>query len=145
MKIQCKCGKFLTKDLRPVKKYICKDAFETFQDQDGVDIVEKRKKYIFPSGGFMIQRKDKFSWTEKDSGIKGYHSVIHTPERLIVYKDDILDNIIPKFISGYGCCNWSFGYKLKCECGNKVAEMYLDCYESGVIKFIPKKTVRFYS
>ena len=147
MKLKCNCGNVFTNDLRPVKKYICETVFETFQDQgeDGSDLVEKRKKYTFPSGGFMLQKKKKYAWTEEDSGIEGYYAIIHVPERIIVHKNDILDGVIPKFISGYGCCNWSFGYELKCKCGKVVANMYLDCYESGVIKFDPKKVVRSYT
>ena len=44
--------------------------------------------------------------------------------------------------SGYGCCNWSLGRILTCDCKQILGEMYLDCYEEGYVKFFNKSVVR---
>jgi len=119
LKIACKCGKLLTKDLLPSSK--------------------------LKSGSFSIQKKEKYSWKEEDSEIKDYYKIIHVPPRLIVPEKSILDNIIPEFKEGYGCCNYSNGKELICECTNKLGEMYLDCHEIKAIYFLPKNINRIYS
>jgi hypothetical protein len=137
IKIKCKCSKILTEDLRPMKKMGRRPHRYTGN--------EGKMELFYPKGTFHIQKKDKYSWGYEESGIKGHYSVIHVKERIIVSVESILQNVIPIFKDGYGCCNYSMGHELKCSCGVHVGDMHLDCYEDKVIKFCTKNTIRFYS
>jgi hypothetical protein len=134
VKINCKCGKPITTDLRPFKK-LERRPHRYNGDQGSFE-------YYQPKGTFEIQKKEKYGWSHKDSGIEGYYVVVHVKDRILVPLESILENIVPTFIEGYGCCNYSMGHKLKCKCGVHIGDMYLDCYESGTIKLVPKNTHR---
>lgn len=62
----------------------------------------------------------------------------------VVSEDSMCDGVIPPFKSGYGCCNYSMGEPLMCECGTHVGGMYLDCYEDKSVSLIKDKVVRVY-
>ena len=62
----------------------------------------------------------------------------------IVGKDSVVDDLIPEFKQGYGCCHYSGGYNLHCYCGNHIANLHLDCYEDGSVRFLQKEVNRLY-
>lgn len=66
------------------------------------------------------------------------------PTMLVVGENSVLDNIIPPFREGCGCCNHSMGGTLTCSCGNTLGKMYLDCYEDGSVRFYEKSVQRKY-
>lgn len=140
MKITCRCGKVLTETLRPLKKMGVRPYL--YSDPEDNDVEETETFY--PRGTFELQRKRKYGWGFEDSGIKGYYKVIHEPEVLVVPQESVLEGVIPHMPQGYGCCNWSMGQELKCECGRVIAEMYLDCYEMQTVNFLSKQIVRSY-
>jgi hypothetical protein len=134
MKIKCTCGITLTEDLRPMKKIGKRFVKNYFRDYF---------ELFIPKGTFVIQKKSVYSWNEKDSGLNSI-DVIKTNQRLVVPAESILDGIVPPFKEGAGCCDYSLGYNLKCRCSKLIGEMYLDCHEENVVKFIPKNIVRSY-
>tara|TARA_A100001391_G_scaffold141360_1_gene99221 strand:+ start:2400 stop:2918 length:519 start_codon:yes stop_codon:yes gene_type:complete len=172
MKLKCNCcNKQLTQDMYPVsyKHYDTKKVWEkityteTVDFGDGVteDYIETNR--TFKKGVFVLKPvTKKYNWTVLDMygyisklEAKADHNVSKTDlsynrtfggsgKRFIVGKASVLDNIIPPFKSGYGCCNWSMGRKLTCSCGNTLGEMYLDCYEDGVVEFYVNKVDRVY-
>lgn len=165
MKLCCsKCKKLLTSDLYPVKL--------RFTKHGGIDKRDIRKAYnrsydgydysrlSMKSGLFYVEKsKPKYNHTYKDAyGVEGkseafeiYGEIPHlhvvvksTPEYIVVGRPSILENIIPKYKTGVGCCDYSMGWWLVCECGSKLGEMYLDCYETNKVKFYSKKVDRVY-
>ena len=130
MKLNCKCGKTITKDLRPFKKM---DFRPDIHFPDSTEA-------FFPEHVFELRKKQKYKWAEE-----GYCRIIHYPEVITVSEKSILPNIIPPFEEGAGCCNWSMGANLKCSCGITIGYMYLDCYEGQTIDFLTKNIIRSYS
>lgn len=98
--------------------------------------------------GFFVEKayKETMEWDNYECRwAEGkYYRTFHYPERYVVNEVSVWPNLIPLMKTGHGCCNWSGGSKLKCWCGKVVGEMHLDCMELGVVKFIPKSTVRSY-
>ena len=135
---------------------------EKWEDADGELHENEETNYSFKRGIFIIKPKvRRYSWTYKDTsgvdskqeyikeygddGGQHYHRVIGgDPQVIICSGDSVLEGVIPKFKRGYGCCNYSMGHYLKCECGNTVGHMYLDCYEDNTVSFIEKKIMRTY-
>lgn len=172
MKLKCnKCDKLLTQDMYPVnyKHYDTKKVWdkktivETVYFGNGVTEDYKGTYSTFKKGLFLIKpATKKYNWTVRD--IYGHHSKFEAKKdssvgiadlsynrsfggvgkRFIVGKDSILEDIIPPFKDGYGCCNWSMGRGLLCSCGNTLGEMYLDCYEDGAVEFDIKSIDRVY-
>ncbi len=134
MKINCKCGKTITKDLRPFKK---------MDFRPDIHFPDSTEAY-FPEHVFLLSKKKKYKWSEEESGIQGYYRIFHYPEVITVSELSILPNIIPPFKEGEGCCNWSMGADLKCSCGTMLGYMYLDCYEGQTIDFLTRNIVRSY-
>lgn len=162
MKLKCsKCNKLLTIDLRPVKvkwkyNHLTKhyyvsnpkgvftyetEVFETFDGEypESKEVIDRMKK-----GVFYLTKPFKYNWTPEDSGIEGYYSVHNEKQELVVSELSIVEDVIPPFKRGYGCCNYSMGEPLSCSCGSILGEMYLDCYETGQIMFDTKKVTRCY-
>lgn len=122
MKIKCnKCKTLLTKDLCKTKGNI-----GTITNHQ-----ESSSEELFGKG--MFKEDYAIYSPEKDEYLKG----------LVVNLIDVVTEI-PEFISGQGCCDWSFGETLKCGCGNTVGHMYIDCYEPKIITFISNKIERSY-
>lgn len=161
MKLCCsKCKNILTKDMYYVPKpkgvpFTNKTWFRAWEGVEGKD-------YVIKTGVFFIEpREKKYSWTYKDcSGVDNkeeylevygndggqhYHRILGgKPETFVCSGDTLLVDVIPPFKEGYGCCNWSNGYPLLCKCRHKVGEMYLDCYEPNIVKFLTKNIDRVY-
>lgn len=57
-------------------------------------------------------------------------------DMFLVSDSSVLEGIIPEFKSGHGCCNYNMGESLYCSCGSEIGEMYLDCFEDGIVEFI---------
>lgn len=159
MKLKCKhCEKLLTTDLYPVKVIENNSGYYTnlkdiydkdepvyeydFEDEEKEELVGytygNMKKGIF----YLI--KAERSWNNKWDEDRPAQIIKKTPTQIVVGQGSILNDIIPTFKSGHGCCNYSMGEVLYCECGNKLGGMYLDCYESKHINFIENNVVRFY-
>jgi len=156
MKLCCnKCKKILTTDLRPVKVqwdkwgYIVNkyDVFHKksskWYDPEG-DSHEYYEAGNMKGGIFYETKKEHYNHTPEDSGIDGYYKVIKKDSKIVVSGTSVLEDIIPPFKDGWGCCNWSLGKSLECGCGNTLGEMYLDCYEDYSILFNKKSTERVY-
>lgn len=138
MRLLCKdCKKILTKDLYPVKdsKSLEKDDYR--ENPDMID-------YVFKTNVFSIQKPLKHSIHCKENPHDNYQVNWKTPHRIRVSQFSINQNVIPEFKEGFGCCNWSIGEVLTCECGNKLGHMFLDCYETKEVQFIPKSVIRSY-
>lgn len=171
MKLLCsKCSKPLTMDMYmvPYKDYLSKRVWdkevyvEKWEDCDGEVYENEKVIYTFKRGVFFISpRERKYSWTYKDvdgvdskkeyvadygdDGSQHYHRVLGgKPATIVCSSSSVLDGVIPKFKKGYGCCNYSTGHTLLCECGSELGGMYLDCYEDNTICFIDKSVVRCY-
>lgn len=147
MKLSCsKCQKILTEDLRPFKiKQVAYGMIENWDDMlddpaDDGDFTQQKMK----AGIFFDYKGCTFNWTSKDNGMKGYFNVIKYKPYIGVSEKSILEGVIPPYEIGCGCCNWSMGETLTCECGNKLGEMSLDCWEFGHVDFNPKKVNRVY-
>jgi hypothetical protein len=135
---------------------------EQWQDSDGNIQTSDEKDYIFKKGVFYIKPAErKYSWIYKDvngvdskkeyiedygdDGQQHYHRILGgEPQMIVCSQMSVLDGVIPPFKSGYGCCNYSMGRNLVCECGNHVGHMYLDCYEDNTVHFIENKVTRTY-
>lgn len=113
MKILCKCGEILSKDVYPSKKPIKVDY-----DESGEYIDEYHRP-----GCFYTTQRSLELWISVED---------YLPE-------------IPSFRSGWGCCNWSFGYDTDCpSCGKLIGGLYLDCYEDKSVCLFKKEVVRKY-
>ena len=131
MKLFCKCGKQLTKD-------ICKTTRSNSIEVNDEDYPgAKWRPGFFKEYKKVPYENNKWSLTKPAQIVRGQPAVISVAEEDVVLE-------IPPMIKGYGCCNWSFGSKLKCSCGNTVAMMYLDCYEDKSVDFIEDNVVRSY-
>lgn len=139
MKIACKCGKPLTKDLRKAKGRVAVYIKEEWNEFSHTE-------YHLPPLSFHDISPYTRVW---DYGPDEYHETrdchyTKVPAKILVLRSSMLPDIIPPMPSGYGCCDWSGGASLKCECGNKVAELYLDCYERGEVYFFTNMIRRVY-
>lgn len=140
-----------------------KTIIETVDFGNGVTEDHKSTQNTFKKGMFILKPAiKKYNWTVRD--MYGHASKLEAKKdvnvcktdlsynkscggvgkRLIVGELSILENIIPPFKGGYGCCNWSMGRELLCSCRNVLGEMYLDCYEDGVVEFDIKSVDRAY-
>lgn len=167
VKIHCnKCNKTLTQDLYPInhKYYDTRKVWDTIVVKEiiGGEMSTYSTK-TFKRGIFIQQPATKrYNWTvvdmygcdskmqvkreeyycEKDLS---YHRVLGgETKKLVVGRLSLLRDIIPPFKSGFGCCDWSNGQELICSCGSNLGEMYLDCYEEGVVKFHESSVRRVY-
>lgn len=138
MKLICaSCKKTLTKDLYPLKEEKSVTSIKRVDD-DFFD-------HFFKEGVFTIQKKRQFCIKiESHEGSGKYQTTVKIPERICVAENSVLKGVVPTFQEGYGCCNWSFGEPLHCECGKEIGQLYLDCYEVGKVSFIPKSIQRYY-
>lgn len=127
MKLRCKCGKPLTKDL-----YLTK--YHKYQVDD---ITTKMRSGCFKLSRATPTIRNKYSNEHPAQLLKP------RPEVIMVSINSILCNI-PEMPKGCGCCNWSGGHELMCGCGRVIGEMYLDCYELGFVDFLTKNVVRCY-
>lgn len=123
MKLKCKCGKVITKDLYPSKKWD-RELVDTEVFDDGY--VYKSYDTQKPKGSFEYLHK---GWlTDK-------------PQFLINAGD--LTLILPEFKEGMGCCNHSCT-GVHCECGLKVGHLELDCYQNGCAVLYGENLERIY-
>ncbi len=129
-----KCKKPLTdSNLRPYKKKY-KRFSRKIKNKDKYNNTQKTIKYKK-----IISPVVFFPFSEYYNDVFFYHNIFlknKNHDKKTVYSlsvKNILPDIIPPFISGYGCCNWSFGEIFKCSCGNALGKLYLDCYEDKSI------------
>lgn len=138
MKLKCKCGKILTKDLRMKKKL----SFEKGNIYP--------KGYFLEYGSFISLKKEKIYHNLKKTGYYDFYTfngnetkTFHHYEKILVNKNDLIEDIIPEFKEGFGCCDWSME-DLYCSCGNFLGEMNFDCYLLGTMDFKQKNIIRLY-
>ncbi len=103
----------------------------------------KKKKIIFPV--YTISYDDYYNQSFFYQNIFLKHKNYYKELVYSVSVENILPNVIPPFISGYGCCNWSFGEHFKCSCGNVLGKLYLDCYEEKVVDLFFKSVEPVYN
>lgn len=148
MKLACKkCHKTLTDDLFQLKlkfnsKGYIKNAWENVAPpiEDPEDLYFD--DYKMKPGMFFIDRR-----------IPAYNprQFVHVgnarkkePIQYTVSEKSILGGVIPPFKRGYGCCNYSMGEPLSCECGTILGSMHLDCYELGLVNLFSSAVDRVY-
>lgn len=162
MKLKCnKCKTVLTKDLRPVKVKFDKDGYIFNKWQVWTRIPDKYHDpeidgEIIPlvygnmkTGIFYQSKKDVWNnriepYGEEDSQVGNYLRVITLSPKIVVSGDSLLDEIIPPFEKGWGCCNWSGGRLCCPTCNTEVGIMHLDCYEDYSVRFDVNKVERCY-
>ena len=140
MKLLCgKCSQPLTIDLYKKKVHWVKYFYR---------FLVKNHKDIFDNHGRI--KKGLFFYSKSSPSMMNYVESYDNPdkyEKYIIKKEpslivigmpSLLDGIIPEFKTGYGCCHYSMGENLYCECGQHLGHMYLDCYEDGSVEFITK-------
>jgi hypothetical protein len=152
MKIKCgKCKTLLTEDLYYAKVSYDKYHFLTPSSMKKVmttdhGIPYDQNDYRMKKGLFYIRKGlPSFNRTYDYHGIEGYYKVVKaTKDTLVVGERSLLEGVVPPFQSGYGCCNYNMGEELLCKCGNTLGEMYLDCFESGVVYLKEESVDRCY-
>lgn len=149
MKLRChKCKKELTESLVYVPLKIAdfkgervlfnkSSIFDYFGDND--DYLDRKMK----SGIFYIRKEVKaynHRYSDEDPSI----IVRRQKPMIVVGKKSVAKGVIPKFKQGYGCCNYSLGEPLYCDCGVELGDMHLDCYEDEYVAFNSGKVDRCY-
>lgn len=132
MKITCKCGCVLTKDLYETKKWKVDIAYAKNEDDEYTEY-----NYEIEQGTF-IQDKTRyicfFGKLQKRS----------SPTSYLTSKYDIIDQEQLKFRKGFGCCGNSYTPFYCPECKKEIGEQNLDCYQSKVVNLYMKETIRKY-
>lgn len=165
MKLKCRhCNKVLTDDLYPVNKHeyltssnkssdkgYSKDVEILTPGGESCDPPYIVRDYIQPKfnkGIFVILPHEayynKIDYKEDMGSRRNYTRMIHTPKRILVSGKSVIQGVVPPFKSGHGCCGYSMGEELTCECGKIIAQMHLDCYEDGTVDFIDSEVIRVY-
>lgn len=151
MKITCKCGEVLTKDLRPTKywkidhdlheaatepyEYSDGTISEVYEVSNGITYYEPRwRDYEVRPGTFIRDKKYDQHWHLKSKYI----------DSLMISGHDYLNQKVLEYRRGCGCCAPS-GDEVFCpSCETVIGTMYLDCYEEKHIALIVKKIQRKY-
>lgn len=144
MKLHCaKCNKQLTHDLYKVSvsrlKGVVLNINDIWHKDTGCDYPRSDMK----SGLFYETRnrpKDNNKWNDD----RPAQILRKIKSEFVVAEGSMCDGVIPPFKSGYGCCNYSMGEPLICECGTNIGGMYLDCYEDKSVSLIKDKVIRVY-
>ena len=130
MKLHCnKCNKVLTKDLYPSNKFNQHTEDEyCVGDEDGFPSYQ-RTVVELPKGTYFVTKEHTtvFDYrAEYGDGLVGHRLQFYKePATFSVSKADTLD--VPKFKSGYGCCDYH-DTDLVCSCGSVVGIMNYDCW-----------------
>ncbi len=139
------CKKQLTNtNLRPYKKKYKRFSYSS-KNKDKYNSsskIVKKKKIIFPICKISYDDYYNQSFFYKNIFLK--HKNYYKEMVYSVSVKNILPDIIPPFVSGYGCCNWSFGEHFKCSCGNVLGKLYLDCYEDKIVDLFFKSVEPVY-
>ena len=119
MKIKCKCGKLLTKDL-----YYTKDFHEEKYFDDGEYAFSQ---YYLPQGSFTT---DVRSWYDD-------------AKFLAVSREDFVEGFLLDYKYGMGCCDICW-VDVTCDCGKVIGEYSLDCHQTRTVDLLEKEVVRVY-
>lgn len=163
MKLQCsKCSKPLTTDMYQAKVHWFPGWFDNKRILNLGAIYNKDQPiYDYDEEGYEKDQPDRMEFGSFRRGVfymtqgrkKENNKYDEDRPAQIVRKrlpmiavgvSSILDDVIPPFKHGHGCCNFSMGEVMNCTCGNPVGHMYLDCYEDGSVHFIEKGVTRVY-
>lgn len=144
MKLHCaKCNKQLTHDLYKVSVSRLNGVVLNIND-----IWHKDTECDYPrsdiKSGLFYETRNRPKENNKWHYDKPAQIIRKIKSEFVVSEASMCDGVIPPFKSGYGCCNYSMGEPLMCECGNHVGSMYLDCYEDKSVHLIKENVVRVY-
>lgn len=156
MRFHChKCNKVLTQDLYPASawnKKIITEEYEIGIDTGETEFVDEIV-YELPFGTYQTKhylqkRKGHTRVSYLDPNF--FDNNYATPYRLknlrtaLVGETSFVEHVIPPYRTGCGCCNWSMGDDLYCQCDTLLGFMYLDCYEDKVVELIEGNCKRTY-
>ena len=144
MKISCRtCSKILTMDLYQAKIHWERYLFNNVVSN--VNSIYYNDGHVKKGLFFKSKPLPTFSYSYENGNGDDVKLICKKDEpTFIVGKDSVVDDLIPEFKQGYGCCHYSGGYKLHCHCGNHIANLHLDCYEDGSVRFLQKEVNRLY-
>lgn len=142
MKIHCsKCHKTLTEDLYKTSVRWVPGILGTPTVKDASKICTKDDKV---KKGLFFEEPSWQAYSNKWDDNEPAQILKQTQRSVVVSEQSVLEGVVPKFVDGYGCCDWSGGMPLSCECGNHLGDMHLDCYEDGSVQFVSKNITRKY-
>lgn len=151
MRLCCsKCKAVLTSDLYQVtprfdsEGYLAGGRTRSIFNMSCFDPDERYYNPVRMKKGVFYSSKALRGYNNKYSENKPSQIVRKETSALVVAEDSLVTGLIPDMPSGCGCCNFSMGEKLYCSCGNFLGDMYLDCYELGVVHFSKKNVDRVY-
>lgn len=121
MKLICKCGKTLTKDLYHTKKWHVAESCEDYGMAGMVEIKE---------GSFQLSKQQRYRW-------------FFMPSHYLVNPNDLVSKEQLEFKSGQGCCGNHFT-EYNCECNTKIGYQFLDCYDDKHVILFEDKVIRKY-
>lgn len=135
MKLLCrKCQYPLTRrSLYPAKDWIqYTRILETISNgNEDDDFIYERIQHAVPVGSFLIEKES--YWLSPGEKFN-----------FIINPVDVIENLVPPFKRGGGCCDW-YGAQLNCpSCGKEVGEANLDCHQSKHVMFPESKVIRSY-
>ena len=120
MKIKCKCGKVLTKDL-----YYTKDFHsEHERDEEGYVFLSH---YHLPTGSFTTSAR---TWWDGK-------------KLLCVSREDFVEGFLLEYENGMGCCDISHEDVI-CDCGSIIGSYSLDCWQTRTVDLYEDEVVRVY-
>jgi len=118
MIITCKCGEPLTNKIG----YKASPRF----DKEDSNMLAGSFSYIKCSRG-IVWDQDKY---------------IKQKKLIVVAKEDILQEQVPKFETGMGCCD--LDWEWVCSCGEYLGHFNFDCWQEKCATLIPDKIVLCY-
>ena len=128
MKIKCRCGEILTKDLYLTKRWHCWDVVEDYY-------FEGQTKH------YMEIKEGSFQLSTQMPHLKHWKRFKHG---FWVNPNDVLDKTQMVFKSGYGCCGLAWEPYHCPSCDEVVGEINLDCYQDHHVQLFFNKTQRSY-
>lgn len=142
MKLHCsKCDKQLTTDLYKAKVSWVKGLFGhkcVFNTWSILDRIPKNDydEYANMKSGLFYETKCNLKFNNKYDDELPAQIVRKEKSQFVVAQGSILDDIIPPFKSGGGCCNYG-GEELSCSCGillgdSGKVEITVKVYTNGV-------------
>jgi len=137
MKIACKCGCILTKDLYETKKWKINLAIIPI-DNTSMDNKEYTEYNFEIKPGTFIQDRSRYI------SFFGKLQKRSSPTSYLINKSDMIDQAQLKYRKGFGCCGNAFTEFHCPECKKEVGEQNLDCYQSKAVSLYIKETIRKY-
>ncbi len=125
MKLKCKCGNILTKDLYPTKTFSKTKEIRTWVGQTPEDEIEYEFHHFVKEGTVILSNT---------------HNFLDYNSYSVCLKDCIGINFIP-FKDGYGCCN-NHSIPVSCKsCNVEIGYEFSDCYDAKCV-ILTRKIIR---